>query len=67
MAKSPLGIIFAAAAITLAVSPKARQAVRKLAVKGAGLLLELTDEIKHSTAGHHQSTVATNNEEQNTE
>lgn len=49
MAKSPLGIIVAAAAIALAVSPEARQAARKLAVKGAGVLLELSDQIKQGT------------------
>lgn len=51
MAKSPLGIIFAAAAVALAVSPEARKAARKLAVKGAAALLEIKDQIQDRTSG----------------
>jgi hypothetical protein len=43
MFKSRLGIALAAAGIIFAVSPTARKAVRKLAVKSAGALLEITD------------------------
>jgi hypothetical protein len=64
--KSPLGIIFAAAAIALAVSPEARKAVRKLAVKGAGIVLELADQVKNGTR-ELQTTEAVKNEEKNTE
>ncbi|TDF93036.1 hypothetical protein [Paenibacillus piri] len=49
MIKSPLGFIFAAAAIVLAVSPEARKAARKLAVKGTEMLLEVADQIKDRT------------------
>jgi hypothetical protein len=63
--KSPLGIIFAAAAVALAVSPEARKAARKLAVKGAGIVLELADQVKDSTK-QPQSAEAVQNEEKNT-
>ncbi|WP_025686432.1 hypothetical protein [Paenibacillus maysiensis] len=66
MVKSPLGIIFAAAAIALAVSPEARKAARKLAVKGAGIVLELADQVKDGTR-EQQSTEAIKNEEKNTQ
>ncbi|MET3211181.1 UNVERIFIED_CONTAM: hypothetical protein ABIC26_004148 [Paenibacillus sp. PvR008] len=65
MVKSPLGIIFAAAAIALAVSPEARKAARKLAVKGAGIVLELADQVKDGTRVL-QSTEAVQIEEKNT-
>lgn len=66
MVKSPLGIIFAAAALALAVSPEARKAARKLAVKGAGIVLELADQVKDGTK-ELQSTEAIKNEEKNTQ
>ncbi|TKH41345.1 hypothetical protein C1I60_18280 [Paenibacillus terrae] len=66
MVKSPLGIIFTAAALALAVSPEARKAARKLAVKGAGIVLELADQVKDG-AGEQQSAEAVKNEEKNTE
>ncbi|MFK4435350.1 hypothetical protein [Paenibacillus sp. RC21] len=65
MVKSPLGIIFAAAAVALAVSPEARKAARKLAVKGAGIVLELADQVKDSTRDL-QSAEAVQIEEKNT-
>ncbi|KJD42513.1 MULTISPECIES: hypothetical protein [Paenibacillus] len=65
MVKSPLGIIFAAAAVALAVSPEARKAARKLAVKGAGIVLELADQVKDSTR-ELQSAEAVQIEEKNT-
>ncbi|AET61273.1 hypothetical protein ACWHAM_08140 [Paenibacillus terrae] len=65
MVKSPLGIIFAAAAVALAVSPEARKAARKLAVKGAGIVLELADQVKDSTK-ELQSAEAVQIEEKNT-
>ncbi|MGZ0041097.1 hypothetical protein [Paenibacillus ottowii] len=49
MAKSPLGFIFAATALVLAVSPEARKAARQVAVKGAGIMLELVDQVKDRT------------------
>ncbi|MDQ0493412.1 hypothetical protein [Paenibacillus brasilensis] len=66
MAKSPLGIIFAAAALVLAVSPEARKAARKLAVKGAGIALELADQVKDRTK-EPPSAEAIKNEKKNTE
>ncbi|MEC0182830.1 hypothetical protein P4H61_15200 [Paenibacillus peoriae] len=66
MVKSPLGIIFAAAAIALAVSPEARKAARRLAVKGAGIVLELADQVKDGTK-ELRSTEEVKNEEKNTE
>ncbi|WP_342417712.1 hypothetical protein NST83_11755 [Paenibacillus sp. FSL R10-2782] len=66
MVKSPLGIIFTAAALALAVSPEARKAARKLAVKGAGIVLELADQVKDGTR-EQQSAEAVKNEEKNTE
>ncbi|EHS57446.1 hypothetical protein [Paenibacillus sp. Aloe-11] len=66
MVKSPLSIIFTAAAIALAVSPEARKAARKLAVKGAAMMLELADQVKDSTR-ELRSTEAVSIEEKNTE
>ncbi|MGW8957920.1 hypothetical protein [Paenibacillus sp. NPDC055715] len=66
MVKSPLGVIFAAAAIALAVSPEARKAARKLAVKGAGIVLDLADQVKDGTR-ELQSVETAKNEEKNTE
>lgn len=51
MIKSRLGLMLAAAAVVFALSPEARKAARKLAVKGAGVLLGITDQIKDVTAG----------------
>ncbi|NGQ95786.1 hypothetical protein G3578_11535 [Brevibacillus sp. SYP-B805] len=51
MIKSPLGVAFVAAAVILSVSPDARKTVRKWAVKGTELLLELTDQVKMAAAG----------------
>ncbi|MFD0679323.1 MULTISPECIES: hypothetical protein [unclassified Paenibacillus] len=50
MIKSPIGIIFAAAAVVLAVSPEARKAVRRFAVKGTEVLLDAADQIKTRTS-----------------
>ncbi|MGG4218018.1 hypothetical protein ABEW32_07285 [Paenibacillus jamilae] len=66
MAKSPLGIIFAAAALALAVSPEARKAARQLAVKGAEIVLELADQVKDRTR-ELPTVEATNNVENDTE
>jgi hypothetical protein len=46
MIKSPIGILLAAAGVILAVSPDARKAVRKIAVKGTEWALELNDQLK---------------------
>jgi hypothetical protein len=46
MIKSPIGILFAAAGVILAVSPDARKAVRKIAVKGTEWILDLNDQLK---------------------
>lgn len=50
MLKSPFGILLGAAAIVLAVSPEARKAARRLAVKGTELLLDVTDQIKDAAS-----------------
>jgi hypothetical protein len=44
--KSPIGILLAAAGVILAVSPDARKAVRKIAVKGTEWILDLNDQLK---------------------
>jgi hypothetical protein len=46
MIKSPIGILLAAAGVILAVSPDARKAVRKIAVKGTEWVLDLNDQLK---------------------
>ncbi|MFE5323851.1 hypothetical protein ACFQ88_34750 [Paenibacillus sp. NPDC056579] len=46
----PYGIALAAAGVLFAISPEARKAARKLAVKGAGALLEITDQIKEASS-----------------
>lgn len=50
MLKSPFGILIGAAAIALAVSPEARKAARRLAVKGTEMLLEVSDQIKEAAS-----------------
>jgi hypothetical protein len=52
MNKTPLSIMLAAAGILLAVSPEARGAARKLAVKLAGAMLDARDQIKEVTSEH---------------
>ncbi|TBL76548.1 hypothetical protein [Paenibacillus thalictri] len=49
--KSPIAFLFAAAAVVLAVSPEARKAARRLAVKGTELILDVTDQVKDATSG----------------
>lgn len=51
MIKSPLGIALAAAAVLLAVSPDARKAARKWAVKGTEALLDLSENIRNFGGG----------------
>jgi hypothetical protein len=46
MIKSPIGILLAAAGVILAISPDARKAVRKIAVKGTEWVLEMNDQLK---------------------
>ncbi|MDA8226703.1 MAG: hypothetical protein M0T74_03190 [Desulfitobacterium hafniense] len=46
--KSPFGFLFAAAALVLTVSPEARAATRRAAVKGTAVLLDLVDQAKNS-------------------
>jgi hypothetical protein len=46
MLKSPIGLLLAAAGVILAVSPDARRAVRKIAVKGTEWVLDLNDQLK---------------------
>ncbi|BBI31898.1 hypothetical protein [Cohnella abietis] len=46
MFKSPISLLLAAAGIILAVSPNARKAVRKIAVKGTEWVLDMNDQLK---------------------
>ncbi len=46
--KSPLGIILTTAAVVLTVSPEARQATRRLVVKGLAGALSVVDQLKSS-------------------
>lgn len=46
--KSPFGLVFTAAAIILAVSPEAREATRKLAVKSTAAFLDLVDQARNA-------------------
>ncbi len=55
MIKSPIGILLAAAAVVLAVSPEARKTSRRLAVKGTAVLLEITDQIKDAAAARKEN------------
>ncbi|WP_282936281.1 hypothetical protein [Paenibacillus sp. RC67] len=50
MLKSPFGILIGAAAFVLAVSPEARKAARRLAVKGTEMVLEVSDHIKEAAS-----------------
>lgn len=47
--KSPLGFVLGVTALVLTVSPEARQATRRFAVKGTAVLLDLVDQAR-STA-----------------
>jgi hypothetical protein len=51
IAKSPLGRILSGAILILALSPKAREIARSLAIKGTEMVLDVTDRIKDTTAG----------------
>ena len=68
--KSPLGFVITAAAIILTVSPEARNATRRLAVKGTTVLLDLVDQARSNAAltsaqtdqGFHSSSEAAYNQ-----
>lgn len=62
MLKSPFGALLAVTAAVLALSPEARKGARKLAVKGAKALLDLTDQVK-SAASRLQSANSASNEQ----
>ena len=47
--KSPFGFVLTAAAVVLALSPEAREAARKAAIKGTAVILDLVDNAKDST------------------
>ncbi|WP_018131180.1 hypothetical protein [Effusibacillus pohliae] len=49
--RSPLGLTLTAATVILALSPEARQAARKLAVKGTVALLDLMDQVRSTATG----------------
>lgn len=49
--KSPLGRILSGAVLILALSPKAREVARKYAIRGTEMVLELTDQLRETTAG----------------
>lgn len=65
MIKSPIGFLLAAAGLVLAFSPEARKTVRKLAVKGTELLLDMNDQIKARTTGPTMEDFRRRNEESN--
>jgi hypothetical protein len=50
MLKSPFGLAAIAAVLVLSLSPKAREMARKYAVVGTEMLLDITDQIKSSSA-----------------
>jgi hypothetical protein len=50
MLKSPIGLAAAAAILLLGLSPKAREIARKYAVVGTEMFLDITDQIKSSSA-----------------
>jgi hypothetical protein len=50
MFKSPFGLAAIAAVLVLGLSPKAREMARKYAVAGTEMLLDITDQIKSSSA-----------------
>jgi hypothetical protein len=49
--KSPLGRILGGAVLILALSPKAREVARIYAIKATEMVLELTDQLRETTAG----------------
>lgn len=49
--KSPIGLALGAAALILAVSPEARKATRKLAVKATAGLLVIGDKVQAAASG----------------
>jgi hypothetical protein len=52
MNKTSIGILLSAVGFALALSPGARAASRKLAIKAAGVLLEVQEQIKDRSSGH---------------
>ncbi|MEW9670149.1 hypothetical protein [Ammoniphilus sp. 3BR4] len=48
--RSPVGIALTIAGVILAISPEARQATRRVAVKGTSFILGLVDDIKDSSS-----------------
>jgi hypothetical protein len=46
--KNPFGFAFTATAVILALSPEARKAARRLAVKGTAAILDLADQMKEA-------------------
>jgi hypothetical protein len=50
MLKSPFGLAAIAAVLVLGLSPKAREAARKYVVIGTEMLLDITDQLKSSSA-----------------
>ncbi len=48
--KSPFGFAITVAALILGFSPEAREATRKLVVRGTGAVLDLVDEARRSAS-----------------
>ncbi|BCJ88380.1 hypothetical protein [Effusibacillus dendaii] len=46
--RSPFGIALTAVAVILAVSPEARKATRRAAVKGTAAVLDLVDQVREA-------------------
>lgn len=51
MLKSRVGILLGVAGLLLALSPEARRAARRAAVKGTETFLDLADQVKEAGAG----------------
>jgi hypothetical protein len=62
MIKSPISLLFIAAGVILAISPDARKAVRKMAVKGTEWMLDLNEQFKVGARDDHLANVSSRNE-----
>lgn len=49
--RSPAGFTLTAITLILALSPEARQAARKLAVKGTAAFLDVMDQVRNTASG----------------
>ena len=63
MIKSPIGILLAAAGVILVTSPDARNAVRKLAVKGTEWVLDLNSSLRPEARNEPLTNIGSASEE----